>query len=352
MGAGTLEVAMRRAEALGASVLGRTSPNPPVGAVALDASGTVVGEGATRPAGGAHAEVVALEAAAGRAHTVVTTLEPCAHTGRTGPCSQALVTAGVRRVVIGCGEPTHEAAGGAEELRAAGVEVLSGVLEDEVARGALAGWLHRQRTGRPYVTWKYAASLDGRSAAPDGSSRWITGEAARADVHRLRAESDAVLVGVGTVLADDPALTTRPDPGRQPLRVVVDRNGRTPRTAQVLDDAAATLVVTHGPSYGEDRTLVLPPGRGGRVDLSALLTALSARGVVSVLLEGGPRLAGAFVTEGLVDRVVGYVAPVLLGGGTAALQDAGVGSIAEAVRLRLVDVTQLGEDVRLTLERG
>jgi diaminohydroxyphosphoribosylaminopyrimidine deaminase/5-amino-6-(5-phosphoribosylamino)uracil reductase len=349
---GSDEDAMRRAAVLGASVLGTTSPNPPVGAVALDASGRVVGEGATQPAGGAHAEVVALRAAAGRAHTVVTTLEPCAHTGRTGPCSQALLEAGVRRVVIGCTEPTRAAAGGAAELRAGGVEVVEGVLAEDVARGALAAWLHRQRTGRPHVTWKYAASLDGRSAAPDGSSRWITGEQARADVHRLRAESDAVLVGIGTVLADDPALTARPDPGHQPLRVVVDPKGRTPMTAQVLDDAAPTLVVTHGPSYGEERTLVLAPAADGRVDLGALLAALAEREVVSVLLEGGPTLAGSFVAAGLVDRVIGYVAPVLLGAGSAALQDAGVATIAEAVRLQLVDVTRFGDDVRLTLERG
>ena len=351
-GDAALDAAMRRAAELGASVLGTTSPNPPVGAVALDASGAVVGEGATQPAGGPHAEVQALAQAAGRAHTVVTTLEPCSHTGRTGSCSRALLEAGVQRVVIACAEPTVAAAGGAEELSAAGVEVVDGVLEDEVARGALAAWLHRQRTGRPHVTWKYAATLDGRSAAPDGSSRWITGEAARADVHRLRAECDAVLVGVGTVLADDPALTARPDPGHQPLRVVVDRGGRTPRTAQVLDDAAPTLVVTHGTSYGEGRTLVLPPAGDGRVDLAALLAALAERGVVSVLLEGGPTLAGAFVREGLVDRVVGYVAPVLLGGGTAALQEAGVRTLADAPRLRLVDVTRLDEDVRLTMERG
>ncbi|HUR13737.1 MAG TPA: bifunctional diaminohydroxyphosphoribosylaminopyrimidine deaminase/5-amino-6-(5-phosphoribosylamino)uracil reductase RibD [Mycobacteriales bacterium] len=343
---------MRRAAALGVAVLGTTSPNPPVGAVALDASGAVVGEGSTRPPGGAHAEVSALTAAAGRAHTVVTTLEPCAHTGRTGPCTQALLEAGVRRVVIGCPEPTAQAGGGAAQLRAAGVEVVEGVLVDEVARGALAGWLHRQRTGRPHVTWKYAAGLDGRSAARDGSSRWITGEAARADVHRLRAECDAVVIGIGTVLADDPALTARPDPGHQPLRVVVDSDGRTPGTAQVLDDAAPTLVVTHGPSYGEERTLVLDPAPDGRVDLAALLSALGERGVVNVLLEGGPRLAGAFVAAGLVDRVVGYIAPVLLGAGTAALQDAGVDSIDQAVRMRTTDVTQLGDDVRLTMERG
>jgi diaminohydroxyphosphoribosylaminopyrimidine deaminase/5-amino-6-(5-phosphoribosylamino)uracil reductase len=350
--AAAFEDVMRRAAALGMSVLGTTSPNPPVGAVALDESGAVVGEGATQPPGGPHAEVMALAQAAGRGHTVVVTLEPCHHTGRTGPCSLALLEAGIRRVVIACPEPTERAAGGAAALRAAGVEVISGILEDEVAEGALGGWLHQQRAGRPFVTWKYAASLDGRSAAPDGSSRWITGEPARADVHRLRAESDAVVVGVGTVLADDPSLTARPDPGHQPLRVVVDGKGRTPRSAQVLDGAAPTLVVTHGASYGDDRTLVLAPSGDGRVDLRALLTALAERGVVNVLLEGGPTLAGAFVAAELVDRVVGYVAPVLLGAGPAALQDAGVGTIAEALRLHLVDVTRIGDDVRLTLERG
>jgi diaminohydroxyphosphoribosylaminopyrimidine deaminase / 5-amino-6-(5-phosphoribosylamino)uracil reductase len=347
-----LQEAMRRAAALGDQVLGTTSPNPPVGAVALDESGAVVGEGATQPPGGPHAEVMALSAAQGRAHTVVVTLEPCSHTGRTGPCSVALLEAGVRRVVIACPEPTERAAGGADALRAAGVEVVEGVLRDEVARGALAPWLHLQRTGRPHVTWKYAATLDGRSAAPDGTSRWITGEPARAEVHRLRAASDAVLVGVGTVLADDPALTARPDPGHQPLRVVVDGSGRTPATAQVLDGAASTLVVTHGASYGEDRTLVLPPAPDGRVDLSALLSALAEREVVSVLLEGGPTLAGAFVAAGLVDRVVGYVAPALLGEGVPALAGTGAGTITDAVRLTLVDVARVGDDVRITLERG
>lgn len=346
------EAAMRRAAALGASVLGTTSPNPPVGAVVLDAAGEVVGEGATQPPGGPHAEVVALAQAGERGHTAVVTLEPCDHTGRTGPCTEALLAAGIRRVVIACPEPTAAAGGGADALREGGVEVVSGVLEDEVAGGALRGWLHLQRAGRPFVTWKYAATLDGRSAALDGSSRWITGEPARSDVHRLRAESDAVLVGVGTVLADDPALTARPDPGHQPLRVVVDPNGRTPRAAQVLDDAAPTLIVTHGASYGDDRTLALTATSDGRVDLHVLLAALAERGVVNLLLEGGPTLAGAFVSAGLVDRVIGYVAPVLLGSGTAALQDAGIGTIAEAVRLHLVDVTRVGDDVRVTLEKG
>lgn len=344
-----LEQAMRRAEALARGALGVTSPNPPVGAVALDRNGEVVGEGVTEPPGGPHAEVVALARADAPVDTLVVTLEPCHHTGRTGPCTDVVLRAGVRRVVIACPEPTSLAGGGAAALRAAGVEVVTGVLEQVVGRGSLEAWLHRQRTGRPYVTWKYAATLDGRSAAADGSSRWITGEVARADVHRLRAECDAVVVGVGTVLTDDPALTARPDPGHQPLRVVVDGRGRTPASARVLDDAAPTLVVTSGTSYGEGRTLVLAPAADGRADLAALLRALADRGVVSVLLEGGPTLAGSFVAAGLVDRVIGYVAPVLLGAGPAALQDAGITAIAEARRLALDDVSRLGEDLRLTL---
>ncbi|HEU0100964.1 MAG TPA: bifunctional diaminohydroxyphosphoribosylaminopyrimidine deaminase/5-amino-6-(5-phosphoribosylamino)uracil reductase RibD [Mycobacteriales bacterium] len=319
--------AMRVALAASARVLGATSPNPPVGAVVLDAEGSVAGTGATAPPGGPHAEVQALQQAGHRARggTAVVTLEPCRHTGRTGPCTQALLAAGVKRVLVACPDPTALAGGGAGELRAAGVDVVTGVLEDEVARGPLEAWLAVQRTGRPYVTWKYAATLDGRSAAADGSSRWITGEPARADVHRLRGEVDAVLVGVGTVLADDPELTVRPDPGRQPLRVVLDRSGRTPAAARVHP----ALV------------LDTPPAQA--------LGQLKERGVVSVLLEGGPTLAGAFVRDGLVDRVVGYVAPALLGEGPAALAGAGVGNIANAVRLRLDDVTTFGDDVRLTL---
>ncbi len=207
--------AMRAALAASAGVLGTTSPNPPVGAVVLDARGELAGTGATAPPGGPHAEVLALAAAGPRARggTVVVTLEPCRHTGRTGPCTRALTEAGVARVVVACADPTAAAGGGADELRAAGVDVQVGLLADEVAVGPLEAWLTAQRTGRPHVTWKYAATLDGRSAAADGSSRWITGPVARADVHRLRAEADAVLVGVGTVLADDPRADRAPRPG-------------------------------------------------------------------------------------------------------------------------------------------
>jgi diaminohydroxyphosphoribosylaminopyrimidine deaminase/5-amino-6-(5-phosphoribosylamino)uracil reductase len=318
--------AMRLAAEASHAVLGTTSPNPPVGAVVLDADGELAGVGATRPPGGPHAEVVALAAAGERARggTAVVTLEPCRHTGRTGPCTQALLAAGLSRVVYGVADPTAQAAGGAEVLRTAGVEVV----ELGVAADSLEAWLAAQRLGRPFVTWKYAATLDGRSAAADGSSRWITSEAARADVHRLRSEVDAVLVGVGTVLADDPELTVRPDPGHQPLRVVLDRSGRTPAAARVHP------------------ALVLA------VEPAEALKALHDLGMVSVLLEGGPTLAAAFLSAGLVDRVVGYVAPALLGAGPAALADLGVGTIDDAIRLRLDDVVQVGGDVRVTMRRA
>lgn len=335
--------AMRRAVELAARGRATTLPNPVVGCVLLGENGEVVGEGWHERPGGPHAEVSALLQAGDRAKggTAVVTLEPCNHTGRTGPCAQALVEAGIRRVVIAVPEPTGRADGGAEALQAAGVEVESGVLADEAERVNLP-WLTAVRRGRPFVTWKFGATLDGRVAAADGSSRWITSEAARADVHRLRAECDAIVAGIGTVLADDPQLTVRPAdgavPGRQPLRVVVDSRGRTPQGARVLDDVAPTWVAT---------AAEVGAGPDGRVDLVRLLAALFARDRRHLLLEGGPGLAGAFLAAGLVDRVVGYVAPALLGDGPAALTGAGVGTIADAIRLDLLDVTRIGPDLRI-----
>jgi len=345
--------AMRRAVELAARGAPTTRPNPTVGAVVLDAKERPVGEGWHERPGRPHAEVVALDAAGDRARggTVVVTLEPCAHTGRTGPCTEALLAAGVRRVVYAVADPTAEAAGGADRLRAAGVDAEAGVLADE-AEWVNARWLTAARLGRPYVVWKYAATLDGKVAAADGSSRWITGAPARADAHELRATSDCVMVGVGTVLADDPQLTVRTDDasgvspngagtaGRQPLRVVVDSTGRTPPTARVCDAAAETWIAT---------VVEVGAGPDGRVDLAALLRRLYDRGVQSVLLEGGPRLAGSFLTAGLADRVIGYVAPALLGdGGRSALAGAGAGSIGDVWRLELEDVVRIGNDLRLT----
>jgi diaminohydroxyphosphoribosylaminopyrimidine deaminase/5-amino-6-(5-phosphoribosylamino)uracil reductase len=322
--------AMRRAIELANLGLGATSPNPIVGCVILGVDGSLAGEGFHARAGGPHAEVVALAAAGALAcgGTAVVTLEPCRHTGRTGPCTTALIDAGVARVCYAVVDPSSSAGGGAEVLRAAGVAVEGGLLGDEAA-SANEAWLHRVRTGRPFVTWKYAATLDGRVAAADCSSRWITGEAARADVHRLRAVSDAVVVGTGTVLDDDPQLTARGlDVEKQPLRVVVGRR-ELPAAARVFDGEAETLVLTdHEPA--------------------AVLKELATRGVVSVLLEGGPVLAAAFVAAGLVDRVVGYIAPALLGDGRSLLAPLGIATVADTLRLRVDDLQMVGGDIRLT----
>ena len=319
-------------------------PNPVVGAVLLDPAGEPVGEGWHEAPGGPHAEVVALAAAGDRARgaTAVVTLEPCDHTGRTPPCTRALIAAGVRRVIVGSLDPWPAAAGGAATLAESGVEVVTGVLAEATER-VNEVWLTGVRRGWPFVTWKLAASLDGRSAAADGTSRWITGEPARADVHRLRSEVDTVLVGVGTVLADDPALTVRDrSVRRQPLRVVADTSGRTPASAQVRDGTAPTWIATAAEVGARD----------GGLDLAALLHRLYARDRRHVLLEGGPTLAGAFLRAGLVDRVVAYVAPILLGAGPPALASAGVQTIADALRLEVEDVTVLGADVRITGRPG
>ncbi|MGI5270769.1 bifunctional diaminohydroxyphosphoribosylaminopyrimidine deaminase/5-amino-6-(5-phosphoribosylamino)uracil reductase RibD [Nonomuraea sp. CA-218870] len=343
-------VHMTRAVELAARGHGHTSPNPVVGCVLLDAAGAVAGEGFHPYAGGPHAEAAALREAGERARggTAYVTLEPCDHTGRTGPCSRALLRAGVARVVYAVADPNPKASGGAGRLRAAGVEVTGGVLAEEAER-VNAEWLTCARLGRPHVTWKLAATLDGRSAAADGTSQWITSPEARADVHRLRARSDAIVAGIGTVLADDPRLTARPalTEGR-PLRVVVDPDARTPATARVLDGAAPTLVAVADGTVTSLRAdlLRVPRARRG-LDLRALLKELAAREVVSVFLEGGPTLAGAFLAEGLVDRVVAYVAPAFLGAGPAALGEAGVRTISEAHRLIFDEVSPIGPDVRL-----
>ena len=352
--------AMRRAIELAPRGLGTTSPNPVVGCVVLDAEGRPAGEGWHRVAGGPHAEIEALTQAgpAARGGTAVVTLEPCNHTGRTGPCAQALITAGIARVVYAVADPHPRARGGAATLAAAGVEVTGGLLAAEAAAGN-AAWLTSVRLGRPHVRWKYAATLDGRVAAADGTSRWISSPQARAEVHRLRARSDAVLVGAGTARADDPHLAVRGVPGaRQPLRVVLDTEATAVAPgARVLDEAAPTLIAVArdlppertAPLEEHAEVLRLPrSATGPGLDLSALLSALHRRGVVSVLLEGGPTLAGAFAAAGAVDEVVGYLAPLLLGAGPTALADAGIPTLARALRLRVTDVRPVGSDVRIT----
>ncbi|MFJ3146835.1 bifunctional diaminohydroxyphosphoribosylaminopyrimidine deaminase/5-amino-6-(5-phosphoribosylamino)uracil reductase RibD [Streptomyces halstedii] len=348
--------AMRRAITLAARGLGATSPNPVVGCVVLDAAGAPAGEGFHRRAGGPHAEIHALRAAGeeARGGTAYVTLEPCDHTGRTGPCSQALLDAGIRRVVYAVADPDPRATGGADTLRAAGVQVERGLLADEAEEGNTA-WLTSVRLGRPHVRWKYAATLDGRVAAADATSRWITSAESRADVHRLRAESDAVVIGSGTARADDPQLGVRGVEGAvQPLRVVVDTGATAVRPgARILDPTAPTLIAVaqdaetaHLP---QDAVLRLPrAATGPGLDIPALLAALHTRGVRSVLLEGGPVLAGSFVAAGCVDTVVGYLAPVLLGAGPAALADAGITTIAQALRLAVTETVRIGPDLRVT----
>jgi len=309
-----------------------TDVNPRVGAVIIDSAGTVVGEGRHRGAGTPHAEVEALRAAGGAARggTVYVSLEPCSHQGRTAPCVDALIAAGVRRVVFGQADPNPVAAGGADRLRAAGVTVSGGLLAVE-AESLNPTWTHLMTTGRPFVTWKFAATLDGRSAAADGTSRWITSAEARADVHALRGRCGAVMVGTGTVLADDPRLTVRPDDRlapSQPLRVVVGTRP-IPPTAHVLDWDAETLVLaTHDPDV--------------------VLAELARRGIHHALLEGGPTLAAVFMRAGSIDRVVAYLAPALFGAGIPSVGDLGVSTVDEARRLTITEAALVGGDLRIT----
>ena len=325
--------AMRLAVEQAELVKGGTYPNPPVGAVILDSNGEIAGVGGTEPTGGPHAEVVALRRAGARAAggTAVVTLEPCNHHGRTPPCVDALVAAGISTVVYAVNDPNAEAAGGAARLSASGVKVVPGVLADDVAGGTLREWLYKQRTGNPHVTWKFATSIDGRSAAADGSSQWITSESARADVHRRRAACDAIVVGTGTVFIDDPKLTARLPDGtlaeRQPLRVVVGEREISP-DANVLNDDTRTMVI---------RTR----------DPHEVIKALSDR--TDIFIEGGPTLAGAFLRAGVIHRILAYIAPILLGGPISAIDDVGVLSIAHAQRWRFDGIEPIGPDVLLSL---
>src|SRR5215218_674906 len=349
--AGPDEAWMARAVALAEGGRGATSPNPMVGAV-LVRDGRVVGEGFHQAAGRAHAEVVALAAAAELAAgaTCYVSLEPCAHHGRTPPCADALVAAGVARVVAAMADPDPRVDGaGLARLRTAGVEVTVGVGADAAAEQNAAYLTHR-RLGRPRVTLKAAASLDGKVAAPDGTSQWITGPAARADAHRLRAEADAVAVGAGTALADDPRLTVRLPgwSGRQPLRVLVDAAGRVGATGHLFDGEAETLVATTpaAPAAAVDawkaagaEVLMCEATVGQAVDPEDLVRALGERGVLELLVEGGPRLQASLWAAGLADRLVWYLAPLAIGGEAApGLLGAGAATLAGARRLRLASV--------------
>jgi len=352
---------MARAVALGDAVRRRTAPNPWVGCV-LVADGAVVGEGATAPPGGPHAEAAAVAAAGRRAAgaTAYVTLEPCAHQGRTPPCTDALVAAKVARVVVALEDPDPQVQGrGVAALRAAGATVDVGPGAD-AARRSLAPYLHQRRTGRAFCVAKVAVSIDGRSAAQDGSSRWITGPAARADAHELRADAQAVVVGAGTAIDDQPRLTVRDvaaPPPHPPLRVLLDARGRVPALGPLFDPALApTLVITTAaaPSAAVDewraagaKVEVVEPAPEG-VDLAAALQLLGREGVLSALVEGGATLHGRLLEAGLVDQLVVYVGATLLGDeGRPAAATPSPPSIDAAPRLQLTDVTRLGDDVRL-----
>jgi diaminohydroxyphosphoribosylaminopyrimidine deaminase / 5-amino-6-(5-phosphoribosylamino)uracil reductase len=320
------EAWMAEALAMARGVRTSTSPNPWVGAVVVPAGDGPAALGATQPPGGPHAEVVALDLAGGdaRGATVYVTLEPCSHHGRTPPCVDALIAAGVARVVVAVLDPDPRVSGsGVAALRQAGITVDVGVGHQEVT-ALLLPYLTQRRTGRPYVVLKLAATLDGRIAAPDGTSQWITSAPARLDVHQLRAESDAIVVGAGTVRTDDPALTVRDVVGPSPRRVVL---GSAPPGASVL------------------------PALEHNGDLSPLLDRLGAEGVLQLLVEGGAGVAHRFHAEGLVDRYVIYLAPALLGGddGVPLFVGAGVATMADVWRGRFDAVTRLGPDVRIDL---
>ena len=350
LGCETLETAMRRALELAARGPA-DNPNPQVGCVILDPAGNIVAEGWHRGAGTPHAEVAALAALPDewrtRANelTAVATLEPCNHTGRTGPCAVALSEARIGTVVYSVSDPGDASSGGAATLRSAGAEVLGGVLEPEGLE-LLASWLERQgavsqKLSRPRVTVKWAQTLDGRAAAADGSSQWITDPAARRDVHRRRAEADAILVGTGTLIVDDPALTARDENATdgllvpaadQPIPVVLGRR-----------EIAASARVNQHPAlaaHGLDAPL-----RFDGSDLEEHLTALHERGVRSVFVEGGPTIASAFIAAGLADEVLVYVAPALLGGPRLAIGDLGIESMAGIRRLSIEGIERLGDDL-------
>ncbi|HEY3064608.1 MAG TPA: bifunctional diaminohydroxyphosphoribosylaminopyrimidine deaminase/5-amino-6-(5-phosphoribosylamino)uracil reductase RibD [Methylomirabilota bacterium] len=350
---------MRRALELAEHARGLTSPNPMVGALVVR-DGVVVGEGFHARAGAPHAEAVALADAGGAARgaTLYVTLEPCVHQGRTPPCAPAVVAAGIRRVVVATGDPNPLVAGrGLDVLRAARIEVSTGVLEVE-ARAQNRVFLTAIEAGRPHVTLKAALTLDGKIADGRGGSRWITGDLARREAHRLRSEADAIVVGIGTVLQDDPQLTVRLDRPwpREPYRIVLDSTARTPPDARVIHagtPARALIAVGESaPAAQRERlqaagaTVVQCPTRDGRVDVVGLLLHLFAQDVRAVLVEGGAAVHGAFLDAGVVDRVAFFIAPLLLGGRQAPSAVAGAGrDLKGAVRLHEVTMRTFGDDV-------
>ncbi len=359
---------LQQALTLAESAIGTSDPNPRVGCIVGLPDGTVLGSGATQQAGGPHAEVVALRAAAAagqalRGATAWVTLEPCAHHGRTPPCCDALIAAGIARVVVAVGDPFAQVDGdGIRRLRAAGVEVLL-VGEADAADADLAdaarelniGFFSRVQRQRPWLRMKIAASLDGRTALHNGASQWITGSAARADGHAWRRRAGAVLTGIGTVLEDDPRLDVRLVPTQlQPLRVVVDSRLQTPPTARLLAPPGDVLVVAAVPDAARQAALAergadvqLLPGANGKVDLPALLALLAGRGINELHVEAGHKLNASLLQAGLVDELLVYLAPRLLGLGREMAAFGPLERLADGLDFRFLDVQQIGDDLRL-----
>lgn len=347
---------MARALELAARAKGQTSPNPAVGAVVVQ-QGRIVGQGYHRRAGEAHAEIVALKdaAKAAKGATLYVTLEPCCHSGRTGPCTEAIISAGVGRVVYSVSDPNPQVNGrGARRLRRAGIAVTGGVMRRE-AEELNEMYLHYQRTGRPFVTLKLAQTLDGRIAASNGESKWITGPPARTLVHQMRREHDAIAVGMGTVRADNPSLTVRRVRGYDPYRLVVSSTLKFPASCKLIENnhdhrticvstrSAISRFRKQGGTPGLSFWQVASAGRG-KIDLSDMLTRAADFGLRSVLVEGGARLASSLLRENLVNKMVVFVAPRLLGNGLPALADLGVTSLSDSLRLDRVTVSQCGAD--------
>ncbi len=351
---------MHEAMSLARSAIGLTDPNPRVGCVLVAPDGRVIGRGHTQQAGGPHAEVMAVRDAlahgeSARGATAHVTLEPCAHHGRTAPCCDALIEAGIARVVMAMEDPFPLVAGqGAARLRAAGIEVIEGELADE-ARELNIGFFSRVQRGRPGVRLKAAVSLDGRTALNNGVSQWITGPAARADGHGYRKRAGAVLTGVGTVLDDNPRLDVRlVETVLQPLRVVVDSRLDTPPASRILDAPGRALIYAAAPDDSRCAALeargaqiALVPGPSGKVDLAAMLADLAARGINELHVEAGHKLNGSFVREGLVDEFLIYMAPKLLGLGRELAAFGPLEQLQDSLALRFVSVTPIGDDLRI-----
>jgi diaminohydroxyphosphoribosylaminopyrimidine deaminase / 5-amino-6-(5-phosphoribosylamino)uracil reductase len=349
---------MRLALGLAARVVGRTTPNPAVGCV-LVRSGTIVGKAATAPGGRPHAEAIALESVGARARgaTAYVSFEPCAHQGKTPPCARALIDAGVGRVVVGCLDPYPPVRGrGVAMIRRAGVNATVGVLEEECRR-LNEGFITRVARGRPFVLLKLAASLDGRIAAASGDSRWISSEPSREIVHRWRNECDAVIVGAGTVIADDPRLTCRLKGGRDPSRVIIDAGLRSPvlaRVFRVRSPAPAILVTSLANAARAKRRyaragveVISAPSHRGEISLSAVMREFGRRGWRKVVIEGGARLAASALRAGIVDRVALFIAPKIIGAGLPAIEGLGTRSVRDAIRVYDLTARRIGDDLLL-----